>query len=245
MWIRSLSAYSRLVLGLWSLLFLGVLLFNVLQYAAYPNDWTSLLTRFLLPALGAGGFLYGLRLSLDARLVIANSLLAIMAALYVGEFTLARRLDAQRQVAARSAGTQIDPRDKLTVIRDLRVHGVRAYPVTRAANLLEANATGQVQPILSAAGRPLLPMASIPRTTVVGCNELGSGSPTKPTGTDSTIPIGNGIRRVRRSEWSEIPSRMAIASRPIGTWPPSCGGASARRSTWASAVSALCWNWQR
>jgi hypothetical protein len=169
MWIRSLNVYSKLVLGLWLLLFLGLLLFNLLQHAAWSGGWTFGATRFLLPALGAGALLYALRLRLDTRLVIANTLLAVIVALYVGEFTLARRLDAERQ----SAGRQTDPRDKLTVIHDLRARGVDAYPVTRAANLLEADGTGQARPVLSVAGRPFLPMASIPRTTVVGCNELG------------------------------------------------------------------------
>ena len=168
MWIRSLTLYSRLVIGAWLLLFLGVLLFNLTNDAAWSANWSSLAARFLLPALGAGACLCGLRLKRDTRLVIANTLLAATAALYIGEFMLARRLDA-----ARSAGTRPDPRDKLTVIRDLRARSLSAYPVTRAANLLEADGTGQMRPILSARGRPFLPMASVPRATVVGCNELG------------------------------------------------------------------------
>jgi hypothetical protein len=170
-WI--LGAYAVAVIGLWAVLALAILGYNALHYTLYLHSLASIAWRFVLPALVAATLAVLGRARLDTRLAAANTLIAIMAALYGGEVYLAYRLDWYQQAAAREAGTRFDPRDKLTVIRDLRAQGVEAYPIMRGKNMLLPDAEGRLQPVLSSRGRPLLPMASLPNTTVVSCNESG------------------------------------------------------------------------
>ena len=129
--------------------------------------------RFLVPAILAGLFLYLITCSLQTRLIVANSLVAVMVALYIGEIYLAYRLSSSQQRANTTTQGEYDARDKLTVIKDMRASHVDTYPIIRAENLLLDDPQGDPQPVLSADGKPLLPMASIPGAEVVSCNESG------------------------------------------------------------------------
>ena len=93
--------------------------------------------------------------------------------MYGGEFYLAWRLQNSQQAAARSTGTPFDGRSKLAVVRDLRAGGIDAYPIIRGRNLLEPDPDGQLLPMLSVRGNPILPLAALPLTRVVSCNESG------------------------------------------------------------------------
>jgi len=172
MWTRFFNLYSRFTLCLWGGLAASIFIFNTLQFDLYIHLLSTVTVRFVVPILFASMFFFMLRLNANTRLAIANTLTAIMIALYAGEFYLAVQMESVRHDAAAAPGAEFDARNKLTVIKDLRGKGVNAFPVMRAANML-ADQNGVLQPVLSSQGSGLLPMASIPDTTVVSCNETG------------------------------------------------------------------------
>ena len=168
-----LVIYSFIIPGIWFLFFLALFIFNLLQYDLFVHSFIAIFNRFLIPLIFGGMLLYTMYRSLETRLVVSNSLLAIMASLYAGEFYLAYRLKVLQQHAAKTADIKFDTRDKITVIRDMRAAGIDAYPVMRGENLLFPDTGGKLQPVTSVNGKPLLPLASIPDTVVVVCNESG------------------------------------------------------------------------
>ena len=171
--VTFISLYSRLMLGFWGLFFLALLIFNCLQFQLFIHSLSTLSERFIVPAFFACLFFYLIGNSLQTRLIVANTLLAIMVALYAGEFYLAYRMDVEGQRAGNNNNGVFDARDKLTVIKDMRANHINAYPIIRAENLLSADSRGELQSLLSAKGEPFLPMASIPGAVVVSCNETG------------------------------------------------------------------------
>ena len=170
---RALQLYSHAVPGLWGLLFAAVLYFDALQYRLFLHSWSTALERFLLPAVLAGLCFLVTRLRFDARIAIANMLAALIVSLYAGEIYLAHRLKVFQRHVAQVSGKKFDRRDKLRVTHDLRRRGIDAYPVVRAENMLLGDQHGVLRPVLYLGGKPLLPLGSIPGTTVVSCNETG------------------------------------------------------------------------
>jgi hypothetical protein len=126
-----------------------------------------------VPAAIGLGLIAVLYARATTRLVVANTLGGITALLYAHEIWLARDIAQDQRAAAHASGERFDGRDKLTVIREMRAVGQAAYPIMRAGNMLVTEPDGNLAPILSSGGKPLLPMASVPRATVVSCNELG------------------------------------------------------------------------
>ncbi len=170
--MRASSIYTRGVFTAVALLALAILVHNALHFSDYIGHPSSVIVRFVSPLIVAGFMGIALWLPPDSRLVIANVISAAVLSLYIGEFYIAWKLDHTQQAAAARAGSAFDPRTKLSVVRDLRTAGTDAYPIIRGRNLLE-DAEGQLQPLLSAGGAPILPLTATPRTTVVACNETG------------------------------------------------------------------------
>jgi len=170
--VRASSIYTRGVFTAVALLALAILVHNALHFSDYIGHPSSVIVRFVSPLIVAGFMGVALWLPPDSRLVIANVISAAVLSLYIGEFYIAWKLDHTQQAAAARAGSVFDPRTKLSVVRDLRTAGTDAYPIIRGRNLLE-DAEGQLQPLLSAGGAPILPLTATPRTTVVACNETG------------------------------------------------------------------------
>jgi len=170
--VRASSIYTRGVFTAVALLALAILVHNALHFSDYIGHPSSVIVRFVSPLIVAGFMGIALWLPPDSRLVIANVISAAVLSLYIGEFYIAWKLDHTQQAAAARAGSAFDPRTKLSVVRDLRTAGTDAYPIIRGRNLLE-DAEGQLQPLLSAGGAPILPLTATPRTTVVACNETG------------------------------------------------------------------------
>jgi len=170
--VRASSIYTRGVFTAVALLALAILVHNALHFSDYIGHPSSVIVRFVSPLIVAGFMGFALWLPPDSRLVIANVISAAVLSLYIGEFYIAWKLDHTQQAAAARAGSVFDPRTKLSVVRDLRTAGTDAYPIIRGRNLLE-DAEGQLQPLLSAGGAPILPLTATPRTTVVACNETG------------------------------------------------------------------------
>lgn len=170
--MRASSIYTRGVFTAVALLALAILVHNALHFSDYIGHPSSVIVRFVSPLIVAGFMGVALWLPPDSRLVIANVISAAVLSLYIGEFYIAWKLDHTQQAAAARAGSVFDPRTKLSVVRDLRTAGTDAYPIIRGRNLLE-DAEGQLQPLLSAGGAPILPLTATPRTTVVACNETG------------------------------------------------------------------------
>jgi hypothetical protein len=171
--VSALGIYTRGVFAAVALLALAILAHNALHFSAYVGQPSSVIVRFVSPLIVAALMGIALGLPLDSRLVIANVISAAVLSLYIGEFYLAWKLDHTQQAAAARAGSAFDARTKLGVVRDLRTAGIDAYPIIRGRNLLTADAQGQLQPLLSVGGAPLLPLTATPRTTVVSCNETG------------------------------------------------------------------------
>lgn len=165
--------YTRGVIAAVALLALAILAHNALHFSTYVEHPSSVIARFVAPLIVAGLMAIAFRLPLDLRLVIANVISAAVLSLYIAEFYLAWELDHIQKAAAVRAGAAFDVRTKLAVVRDLRTAGVDAYPIIRGRNLLSEDTHGQLQPLLSVGGAPLLPLTATPRTTVVSCNETG------------------------------------------------------------------------
>jgi len=168
-----LNVYSRLVIGLITTLICAILVYNLLHAELYVAEIGTAIERFGVPAVVIAGLVGALYSRLQTRLMIANTIVAVVAALYCGEFYLAWRLDNQQQQAGRATGVQFDGRSKIAVLHDLRASGVDAYPIIRGRNLLQADRQGQLHPMLSIAGNPILPLTGLPRVTEVSCNETG------------------------------------------------------------------------
>ena len=174
MWRRAVRAYSYALPGLWAFVTLGVLALNLRQADVFMASTATMVGRFAVPAAIGFGLIAVLCARATTRLVVANTLGGITALLYVHEIWLARDIAQDQRAVAHALGDRFDGRDKLTVIRDMRGAGQAAYPIMRAGNMMVTGPEGDLEPILSPGGKPLLPMASIPRATVVSCNELGT-----------------------------------------------------------------------
>lgn len=172
-WTRPLSIYSRVVVGFWGFILLGWLVFNSFQYRLFVRSWSTGCERFLIPMALVAGCYRLWRAELETRLVAANCLLALLFGLYGGEFYLAAQQERLQRRAARDEHRQYDGRDKLQVIHDLRAQHVDAYPIMRGKSMLIEDNDGVLRPALSWYDGFLLPLASIPDTTVVSCNESG------------------------------------------------------------------------
>ena len=174
MWRRAIRAYSYAVPGLWAFVALGLLALNLRQVDVFMASTSAMVGRFVVPAVIGIGLVIVLCTRTTTRLIVANTLGAITVLLYAHEIWLARDIVRDQRAAARASGAQFDGRDKLTVIQDMRTAGRLAYPIMRAGNMLANGKDGDLEPILSSGGKPLLPMASIPHAMVVSCNELGT-----------------------------------------------------------------------
>ncbi len=174
MWRRAVKTYSYLVPGLWAFVALGLLALNLRQADVFMVSTSAMVGRFIVPAVIGIGLIAVLCARATTRLIVANTLGGITVLLYAHEIWLARDIAQDQRAAAQASGSRFDARDKLTVIRDMRAAGQEAYPIMRAGNMLAKGTDGDLKPILSSDGKPLLPMASIPRATVVSCNELGT-----------------------------------------------------------------------
>lgn len=138
---------------------------DLLSPTVYADSIRSILFHYVFPVGAMGGLLACLRLSFDMRASVALSLAAVVPALYGAEFALGL---TRSSVAPESVS---DRRSKIQVIADLRAQGIPAYPVMRAKTLLLSAPDGSENPALTVAGKPFLPLASLPKTRVVACNE--------------------------------------------------------------------------
>ncbi len=170
---KALSWYAYSLIGAIILLALAILAYNLIHVSIFIGHPLSALLRFVAPLAVIGGLALGLRRSLELRVMLANVILALLVSLYLGEAYLALRLEAAQKSAAVQTQLRFDPRTKLQVVRDLRAVGQAVYPITRGPNLLSEDKNRRLQPLLSAQGRPLLPLAALPATDVVACNEAG------------------------------------------------------------------------
>ncbi len=170
---RMLNVYSFVFPVLWASVLLGLLIFNLLQWRLYSQDWGSIGVRFVIPGILLLLLVRVLRSRLPVRLMVGNSLMAITVSLYAADIYLAMRVNADWEQAARQAGLKVDRRDKLTVIRDLRAAGIAADPIMRGREMLLPSHSGTLQPVLRLGQEPFLPLASVPEKVVVSCNETG------------------------------------------------------------------------
>ncbi len=170
---RILHLYSYFLPGLWALVLSGLLIFNTLQWQLYSQTWTAIGVRFLIPGSLLLLLIAALRATVSTRLLVGNCLLAITVSLYASDVYLALRVKHDWRQAAAKDGREVDQRDKLTVIRDLRAKGVAADPIMRAREMLLPNEAGRLQPVLHLGDKPFLPLASVPGKVVVSCNETG------------------------------------------------------------------------
>lgn len=174
MWRRAVGAYSYAIPGLWAFVAFGLLALNLRQADVFMASTAAMVGRFAVPAAIGFGLIAVLCARVTTRLIVANTLGGVTALLYAHEIWLARDIARDQRAATEASGERFDGRDKLTVIRDMRAAGQVAYPIMRAGNMLVTEPDGDLEPILSSDGKPFLPMASIPRATVVSCNELGT-----------------------------------------------------------------------
>ncbi len=147
----------------------GLLVLNLGNTWAYANSVSAVLYHYVLPAAVTLGLLAGLRLSWAKRLVLAICLAAVMPALYATEGYLWYRYLHRLE----GSSTNFDRRTKLQVIADLRREGNLAFPDMRAKAMLIAADDGTLVSALSDDKRRILPLANVPRRTIVACNETG------------------------------------------------------------------------
>lgn len=129
-------------------------------------DSSGLFLRLGLPCLLFPVLVFSLRTGLENRLVAALCILASIGSLYLAEAYLEYQNDR-----ARLLRSDVDRRSKIDVIMQLRGQGIEAYPVMRAKTLLEPAPDGKLRSELGDDG--FLPLASLPGSRVVSCNESG------------------------------------------------------------------------
>jgi len=147
--------------------FAALLGLNLSNWEYYADTVPGVLYHFVLPAVMAAALLCGLKLPTGARWALALSLAAVVPGLYLTEAYLTYRV---RAAPAEAAGA-FDGRSKLDVIMDFRRRGVDAYPVMRARSMLVDGPDGEAVSALGGDG--LLPLASLPGSRIVSCNESG------------------------------------------------------------------------
>ena len=149
--------------------FVALLALNAANWAYYANDAAGLAYHYGLPAACIVLLMAALRLQASWRAALAISLVSVVPCLYAVELVL---------TLSRSAVATADNRTKIQVIDDLRRSGLRAWPALRAKALIatmernDAPNTDLRSPITTAKGE-ILPLASVPRATIVACNEAG------------------------------------------------------------------------
>ena len=138
--------------------FLAFLFLNISNLKYYTDSNGDIFLRFVLPVLLAMLTLWGLRLSEDNRLVVANVFFAFVIAVYGAEGYLTVALEKGKVSADGGEG---DHRSKIQVIQDLRGEGVDAYPAMRALSLLVNGSNGDVVSDLKSGEQQLLPLGSL------------------------------------------------------------------------------------
>ena len=154
-----------------SLLFFSFFLLNLQNYDLFADQPIALLLRFLVPVALAALSLFALRLDRSWRWSIANSFFAFVAAVYGAEGYLTF-------TQASHSADGADQRSKIEVIQEFRAKGIDAYPALQAKSLMVADdndggGEGRVHSAISVDHNELLPLASLPGKTVIGCNESG------------------------------------------------------------------------
>lgn len=152
--------------------FLALLLLNLSNRAYYSETAYDIAAYFGAPAVLAGLTLASLWLPVPTKRSIALCFIAAVAALYAVEGWLTYG-HLNRLSAEAAPGEGPDRRDKLTVIEALRAKGDDAYPAMRMRSMLTEGPDGSLVPSLEVGGKPVLPFASLPRATIVACNESG------------------------------------------------------------------------
>lgn len=152
---------------------------GLLVYALMRSHLHSSTATFLYAALsliGAGGFIYALRLPPNKKLNCALATLSSAGAIFSVEIVLAflllrqpsDPLPEQRSAAAKREGLPFDTRTTRQVLDHLRAQGIDAQPnITPRMLLAQGNLPGQ-------GDVALLPLGGIAGATTILCNESGS-----------------------------------------------------------------------
>ena len=163
------TVFSVLVIIGAAMVFTALFVLNLNNTWAYTNSVSAVIYHYVLPAAVAAGLLAAIRLSRKYRLTLAICLLAVVPALYAMEGFLWYRHFQRLE----GTGTAFDHRTKLQVITDLRQDGNRAFPAMRAKSIMVEGGSGDLISVLSDGEKRLLPIANVPRRTIVSCNETG------------------------------------------------------------------------
>lgn len=153
--------------------FLALLALNLDNLDFYDDTLGDALYFFGVPALLAAAILSALRLPSSWRVAVAISLAAIVPTLYAVELWLTLAQESNLARIATEHGASLDTRNKIDVILDLRARGTMAFPTVRAKELLVEGPDGALVSPIQDDGRPLLPLATMPDSTIVACNETG------------------------------------------------------------------------
>ena len=177
----------------------GVVCLLALAYFAYHYGWTGerqfsnwagVALYYMLPAAAAVALFSGARMKPAYRLNTALILASFAMCVYLGEIglTVSKSLrkdpavkpgftQAQAQELGQRFGVNIDMRDGLEVVDDLRKKGINAVPVVLPGDdLLHNNKQpdGSTKSFINIHGAELMPLGNIAGTVTVMCNEGGS-----------------------------------------------------------------------
>jgi hypothetical protein len=172
--------------------------FAALGYGLAMADNVAGVTMFIaFPAFAAGIFIVGLFLPQAQRTGLALCVTSITVATYVGELALGAlyphvyksgaagwprpdhrimaRAAQARVRTARAFGIEYDARSVLEVVADLQKTSRDVQPAVFPVNVnVVTDRGGALQPAVSIAGRPVLPLGGIANVLTVFCNEGGT-----------------------------------------------------------------------
>lgn len=154
-------------------MFLALLGLNLSNAEFYTASTRDALYYFGVPFGLAVASVAALRLPFPWRLSVALCCLAAVPALYAAELYITFAQESRLEEAAEARGVEVDERRKIDVIADLRRGGVSAYPAVRAKDLLVKDANGVFVSPIRIRGQESLPLAGVPDSIVVACNEAG------------------------------------------------------------------------
>lgn len=151
---------TSILLGILAAFCVAVLLKVGSSASAYLWGYSTFSFFIIAPLILLSIIIYSFTLGAAARLNLTIALVACAVSLYMAELAL---ILAGPYITLPSS---FDRRNKLEVVHDLRERGTAAVPSVHPKNIMPDT--------LQVSGHDFLPLAGVPRTTTVFCNEVGT-----------------------------------------------------------------------
>ncbi|MFQ5776104.1 MAG: GDSL-type esterase/lipase family protein [Kiloniellaceae bacterium] len=154
-----MGKFANITLGLAVLYCASILGYALYRWLNQGLEGAEAVLYIVVPAILAGALAACFRLGRDGRATAALILLGAGAGTYAAEGYLALRVHPIRS--------------QIAFVEQLRRQGLEAYPFVNPDALLRPGPDGVLRSILALDGIEVLPLAQVPDTFSVACNETG------------------------------------------------------------------------